>query len=70
MKRDDHEFRLYQKAYRPKPEEAIGPDRRFCHPEEQAEIDNRVRILAEQFEKSGKFTRRLSRRGSGQSAKE
>jgi hypothetical protein len=68
MNRDDDGFRLYQKAYRPKPVEAIGTDRRFRHPEEQAEIERRVEILAEQIEKNGRFTRRLPRRGSGQSA--
>jgi hypothetical protein len=68
MNRDGDGFRLYQKAYRPKPEEATGPDRRFRHPEEQAEIESRIAIYAEQIEKHGRFTRRLPKKGSGQSA--
>jgi hypothetical protein len=35
-------FRLYQKAYRPKPEDAVSRDRRYRDPDEQAEYDVRV----------------------------
>ena len=67
MNWDEDEFRLYQKAYRPKTQEVIGPDRRFRDPAEQAEIDSRVEAYAKDVEQQGRITRWLPWRGSGQS---
>ena len=68
MNWDEGGFRLYQKAYRPKPQEAIGRGRRFRDPEEQAEVDRRVEVYAKEVEQQGRITRWLPRRGSGESA--
>jgi hypothetical protein len=68
MNWDEDRFRLYQKAYRPKPHEAIGRGRRFRDPEEQAEVDRRVEVYAKEVELLGRITRWLPRRGSGGSA--
>lgn len=42
----------------------IGPDRRFRDPAEQAEVERRVAIYAEQIEQTGSITW-LPPRGSG-----
>jgi hypothetical protein len=60
MNWDEDELRLYQKAYRPKPQEAIGRGRRFRDPDEQAEIEYRVDLYAKQVERRGRITRWLS----------
>ena len=57
---DEDGFRLYQKAYRPKPEEATGPDRRFRDPDEEAEVEYRVDVYAKPVERRGRTTRWLS----------
>jgi hypothetical protein len=69
MNSDEDGFRLYQKAFRPKPDTIIGPDRRFRDPAVQAEIERRVAVYAEQVARQGAITRWLPRRGNGQSAK-
>ena len=67
MNRDEDEFRLYQKAYRPKPQEAIGRGRRFRDPDEQSEVESRVAFYAKLVEQRGRITPRwLPWRGNGQ----
>ena len=56
------------KGYRPSSYGDNSTDRRLFHPATVEEIKHRVEILAEQFKKSGRFTRRLPPKGSGQSA--
>jgi len=53
-------FRLFQKAFRPKPDEAIGRGRRFRDPDEQAEVEYRVGVYAGQVKRRGRITRWLS----------
>ena len=67
MNRDDDGFRLYQKAFRPKPEEATGPDRRFRDPDEQAEVESRIAVYAQQIQKRGRM-KWLPGHGRGESA--
>lgn len=55
------------KAYRPVPEEMIGPSRIYRHPAMQEEIERRVSIYAQQVAQSGRI-RWLPHRGEGKSA--
>jgi hypothetical protein len=61
------EIKSLLRAYRPSPDTIIGPDRRFRHPEEQAEVEYRVVVYAGQVERWGRIIRWLPWRGSGQS---
>ena len=56
------------KAYRPVPEESIGPSRLYRHPAMQEEIQHRVGIYAQQVAQRGHI-RWLPARGDGKSAK-
>ncbi|MCY2926250.1 MAG: hypothetical protein NT031_12560 [Planctomycetota bacterium] len=56
------------KAYRPVPEESIGPSRHYRHPAMQEEIRDRVDIYREQVAHGG-CIRWLPFRGEGKSAR-
>jgi hypothetical protein len=57
------------KAHRPAPEDAIGPDSRLRDPAVQAEVEVRVDNYADQVKRHGRIRRWLPRRGSGRSAR-
>jgi hypothetical protein len=52
------------KGWRPVAETIIGPECRFRHPAEQAEVERRVAIYARQVEELGVLTW-LPRKGEG-----
>ena len=68
MNWDEDGFSLYQKAYRPRPQEIIGPGRRFRDLDEHEEIEHRVAMYAVQVEQRGRITHWMPSRGSGKSA--
>ena len=65
MNRDEDGFRLYQKAFRPKPDLPIGRGRRFRDPDEQAEVEYRIAVYAGQVERRGRIIHWLRWRGNG-----